>query len=96
MNATSDIDPRLFDELNRSAIRFGMLIYVDDFRLMPRRWIRKLARCLERRVELRQRLRTHFYQSVEEYGKDADLTQELDKELYGMLNEVADTRATRN
>jgi hypothetical protein len=92
----NDLDVRLADELIFSARRFGMTISMDDLRLMPREWMDGLVRCLTKRVELRERFDTHFYQSVAEYAKDADLNPELENELWDLLIEVADTRATRN
>jgi hypothetical protein len=92
----ADIGTRLADELDRSATNFGLLIYMDDIQLMPCEWRDKLARCLTQRVELRDKFRTHYWQSVEEFSRAADRIPVLDNELWEMLLEVAAERSTRN
>ena len=78
----SNLDTRLADELIRSLRPLGLKIYIDYLLLMPLPWLQQLARCLQARVELRERLDIRYrnYQSAAEFSKDADLTQELDIE----------------
>jgi hypothetical protein len=75
---------------------FGIPIDYVTLHEMPREWRAALRRVLEMRGALKEHFRVHYFESLAEFSRCADLAKDIDDGLRELLLVVADAPATVN